>query len=267
MGIIMRSNEVLKEEIRRLVELGLMRPQIWDEIRSKKEYSKMNKALFIKKYNAIINTLRSEVTTNSTDVFALHIARYSQIMRDNINLTYIDPEIFEDYKDYLNALTRRNYELSSVMDAMKQKETLLGFHKTNLRVKITKRIIEDLTAREIFTRERIEKTITKLSLEDRVVFLNLIKKCKVDKEGSDIKLRNSESVILGEIEQNLYAQTELKFKDNSDKEVLYMNKTPGEIVRLLAESQARETQEVFKDINQNGEGNVLDMQKRHLHSE
>jgi hypothetical protein len=267
MGVIMKPSEILKEEIRKLVELGLMRPQIWEEIRSMPQYKKMHQAAFTKLYNAIINSLRSEVTTNSTDVFALHIARYSHIMRENINLTYIDPIIFEDYKDYIDALNRRAYDLSNVMDAMKQKETLLGFHKTNLRVKITKRIIEDSNAREIFTRERIEKTITKLSLEDRIVFLNLIKKCKIDQDASEIKLRNSESVILGEIEQNLYAQTELKFKDNPEKEVVYKNKTPEQIVRLMIESQNKQAAESFKDINQNGEGKVLDMQKRHLRSE
>lgn len=98
----------------------------------------------------------------------LHVARYNQIIVDTLNKKY---EFSERMPEYLRIKLIAD-DLLDVLQAMKQKEVLLGMHRKTFKLTINTQNNINITSKSSVKKEDID--ITKLSFEQQVELMNLI---------------------------------------------------------------------------------------------
>lgn len=167
----------------------------------------------------------------------LHIVRYNRMIVDLLNRDY-------DYilKPHIKKLRQVN-DLDNVLRALKQKETLLGMHRSTFRVVLNSQLNVLKREKEGQERKEIRKKaeIENLTLEEQIELLELIKKARrTENEVSGVILREKKVVeeVVEDVEYEEVVNTDI-IETYTPKQIEEKSTTLEKLQRKLFEKSKK----------------------------
>lgn len=132
---------------------------------------------------------------NKTDLIGVHIQRYDQEVNRLLNIPTPREEEYENIKHYWADFNRKCLSMSQCLDALQQKEKLLGIHTKSFKLIINNE--EETIVRE----KKLKIDITLLTLEEKIELNSLLEKSRrTDDEIGGVILREKRDSVVEDVE-------------------------------------------------------------------
>jgi len=164
--IVMEAYLKLKEGIRPI--------KVVENLIYKHAYKKNTAMLMV---HEAANRLKQETVRDAQAIVALHDLQYDDIIYKNVkayNNWIEQPQSKRDYAINYSVIE----QLKTALNALKQKERMLGLHKKDAKLKYSASLAQDFEV----AIEVDEYDVSDLTFEEQVELLGLIKKCKIGYE-------------------------------------------------------------------------------------
>lgn len=231
----------------RMFRSGLSEEAAIDYVKATyKQFSETNIQLIIHKAS---ESIAQEYARDKGSVISLHVKRYNAEIKKLIANTYegLIDEDNDDGKGDQQARKRkmRIFTLMTALDVMFAKERVLQIHNKETQVRIFNKL--NAKVKEVKTKYNLSQ----LSLEEKIDFLNLVKKAKRDQvETFSIKMMGNKRQEVEDVEAEVIEETpnieKIKHLPAPEKKVVAPKVTLEDVTRKIQENLAKRAAVEFK---------------------